>query len=32
MDTGELVEEDAPILHRRQQLYEEVSGEHPQTA
>jgi hypothetical protein len=31
-DTGELVEEDAPIWHRRQQLYEEVSGEHPQTA
>ncbi len=25
-------EEAAPILHRRQQLYEEVSGEHPQTA
>lgn len=32
IETGELVEEDAPILHHRQQLYEEVSGEHPQTA
>jgi hypothetical protein len=27
IDTGELVEEDAPILHRRQQLYEEVRRE-----
>ncbi len=27
IETGELVEEDAPILHRWQQLYEEVSRE-----
>ena len=26
-ETGEPAEEDAPIWHRRQQLYEEVSGE-----
>jgi hypothetical protein len=27
IDEGQPSEEDAPILHRRQQLYEEVSGE-----
>ena len=32
IQTGEPAEEDAPILHHRQQLYKEVSGEHPQTA
>ena len=32
VEAGGFTEEDAPILKRSKELYEEVSGEHPQTA